>query len=98
MQASYRYLERRRAIRPASIPSSDIYGNEGGYTSGDGSPLLFTVPNPLPGIYTVSVKARPNASLYPDAGYTLRVQEVLVPELNFSGSQNTNGISNAASG
>ncbi|HUS36947.1 MAG TPA: hypothetical protein VM680_16500 [Verrucomicrobiae bacterium] len=83
----------------APVPNSDPYGNEGGYTSTDGSTLLFTVPNPLPGMYTVAVKGRPNAGLYSDAGYTLRVQEVLVPELNFSAGQNaTNGLVNIASG
>jgi hypothetical protein len=84
----------------ASLPSTDSYGNEGGYTSADGGPLLFTTPNPLPGLYTVVVKGRPvpNTTLYPDAGYTLRVQEVLVPELNFSAEQNTNGIPNEAFG
>lgn len=82
----------------AGIPNNDTYGNEGGYTSTDGSALLFTVPNPLPGLYTLAVKGRPNANLYPDAGYTLRVQEVLVPELNFGAFQNTNGLVNVASG
>jgi hypothetical protein len=77
-----------------ALPSPDVYGNEGGYTSPDGSTVLFTVPNPLPGLYTLAVKARPNANLYPDASYHLRVQEVLVPELNFSPTQNTNGLIN----
>jgi hypothetical protein len=83
----------------APIPNGDQYGNEGGYTSTDGSTLLFTQPNPLPGLYTLVVKGRPNLNnTYPDAGYTLRIQEVLVPELNFSTSFNTNGLVNVASG
>jgi hypothetical protein len=82
----------------AGIPSNDPYGNEGGYNSTDGNSLLFTIPNPLPGLYTLALKGRPNGSAYPDAGYALRIQEVLVPELNFSETQNTNSLVNFASG
>jgi large repetitive protein len=83
----------------AAIPATDTYGNEGGYASTEGNALLYTVPNPLPGLYTVSVKARPvSTTVFPDASYALRVQEILVPEINFGADQNTNGLSNVVSG
>ncbi|MGZ8898970.1 MAG: hypothetical protein ACXW3Z_02655, partial [Limisphaerales bacterium] len=83
----------------APIPTPDVYGNEGGYASTEGHTALYTVPNPLPGLYTVSVKARPSSTtIYPDASYNLRVQEILVPETNFSADQNTNGLSNVVTG
>jgi uncharacterized repeat protein (TIGR02543 family) len=81
----------------APIPNGDVYGTEGGYNSTDGSTLLYTIPNPIPGLYTLALKGRPNQSTYTDAGYTLRVQEILVPELNFTAEQNTNGLVNTAS-
>jgi hypothetical protein len=54
--------------------------------------------NPIPGLYTLVVKGRPLAGNYTDATYTLRLQEVLVPELNFTASLNTNGLSHSGSG
>src|SRR6185436_11199695 len=68
----------------APVPAADVYGIEGGYTSTDGGTALFTLPNPAPGVYTLVVKARAAGTSYPDASYTIRLQEVLVPELNFS--------------
>ncbi len=86
----------------ASVTGSttDTYGNEGGYAVNvsDGHPVIVSVPNPSLGTYSVMVKARSVSSSYPDASYTLRVQEILVPELNFSGDLNTNGLSNEVSG
>lgn len=83
-----------------TLPSQalDGYGTEGGYTTADAHPSMITLPNPLPGVYRVVVKARAVGTSYPDASYTLRVQEILVPELNFSSDQNPNGLSNEASG
>jgi uncharacterized repeat protein (TIGR02543 family) len=80
------------------LPAADVYGTEGGYTSSDGGTALFTLPNPTPGLYTLVVKARAAGASYPDASYTIRLQEVLVPELNFSAQMNTNGISHTVSG
>ena len=82
----------------APVPSPDAYGNEGGYTTTDGNALLYTLPNPLPGKYTMVVKGRPVTGAYPDASYTLRIQEVLVPEVNFAANMNENGLSNVATG
>jgi large repetitive protein len=82
----------------AAVPTGDTYGTEGGYTSTDGHSTLYTVPNPAPGIYTLVVKGRPLGFSYTDATYTLRLQEMLVPELNFSASLNTNGLANSVSG
>src|SRR4051794_8861531 len=50
----------------ASVPSPDSYGNEGGYTTTDGSATLYSYPNPIPGIYTLAVKARAVSTSYPD--------------------------------
>lgn len=81
-----------------TVSPNDPYGNEGGQASTDGNSTLLSVPNPAPGIYTLVVKGRPINSNYPDASYTLRLQEILVPEINFGADQNTNGLSNAVSG
>ena len=69
---------------------------------------VITIPNPAPGTYSLEVKA---ASLndgavahgdfnieFPEASYTLRVHQPLIPALNFSSAQNTNGFSNVAAG
>jgi hypothetical protein len=82
----------------AGVPSSDRYGNEGGYASTDGSSTLYSIPNPIPGVYSLVVKGRASGANYTDASYTLRLQEMLVPEINFSSDQNTNGLSNTISG
>ena len=78
--------------------STDTYGNEGGYPVMDGHPAITTIANPIPGTYSVAVKARGSSSSYPDASYTLRLQEILVPELNYSANQNTNGLASEVSG
>lgn len=79
--------------------SADSYGNEGGYAIADGGPTIVTLPNPVTGLYTLAVKARQSSpGVYPDASYTLRVQEILVPELNFASELNTNGLSNETAG
>ena len=77
--------------------SSDSYGNEGGYAPADGHSAILTLPNPVVGPYSLMVKARAVSGNYPDASYTLRLEEVLAPELNFSSELNTNGLSNQAS-
>ncbi len=77
---------------------SDSYGNEGGYPPTDGHAAIVTLANPNVGTYSLMVKARPLGTSNPDASYTLRVQEILAPELNFSEEQNVNGLSNEASG
>ncbi len=77
---------------------ADNYGGEGGYVPLDGHPTIVTLPNPNVGSYTLAVKSRPVATSYPDASYTLRVREILVPLLNFSSDENTNGLSNEVSG
>jgi len=83
----------------APVPANDFYGNEGGYTTTDGSSTLFTMPNPVPGTYTLVVKGRANSSgNYTDASYTLHLQEMLIPELNFGSDLNTNGLPNMVSG
>ena len=76
----------------------DSYGTEGGYVASDGHPTIVTLPNPAAGTYSLMTKARQSGGGYPDASYTLRVQEILVPELNFSSDQNTNGLSHEVSG
>lgn len=76
----------------------DAYGNDGGITPHALNANILTVANPVPGVYTIAVKARVNSGVYPDANYTLRVRQIPAPELNFSSAFNTNGLSNAASG
>jgi hypothetical protein len=82
----------------ASGLAAESYGNEGGYPALVGHPTIATIANPVPGTYSVAVKARLVSTSYPDATYTLRVQELLVPEMNFSAEQNTNGLDNKVSG
>jgi hypothetical protein len=77
---------------------ADPYGNEGGYDTTNGHGTIVTVPNPVKGPYSVLVKARPLGAIAQNAVYTMRVQEILVPELNFTSEQNTNGLSHEVSG
>ncbi len=82
----------------AGTQPADTYGNEGGYPIIDGHPTIATIANPTPGKYSVAVKARAMTTSYPDASYTLRVQEILAPEMNFTADLNTNGLGNQVSG
>ncbi len=79
-------------------PSTDAYGNEGGLPSTDAHNTLVTVPNPVPGIYTLVVKGRASNGTYPDASFSIRLQEMLTPEINFDEAMNANGLVNAVSG
>lgn len=81
-----------------SVLSADNYGNEGGFAPQDGHTSILTISNPDIGVYTLAVKARQFANSYSDAKYTLRVQEILTPDLNFASDFNTNGLSNSVSG
>lgn len=84
---------------PGGLSSQkDLYGNDGGDVPDLINTNILTVPNPVPGVYTLAVKARVAGTVYPDASYTLRVRALPVPELNFSEELNTNGLSNVASG
>jgi hypothetical protein len=84
----------------------DDYGNEGGYQAGsqntppyvDVHSNIVTVANPYAGMYSVAVKGRVLGGSYQNAAFKLRIREVLVPELNFSERQNTNGLSNEVTG
>ncbi len=81
--------------------SVDAYGNEGGQLGGEAQTNLLTIPNPVAGTYSVLVKARGSSSPQFDAAnarYTLRVQEILVPQINFGSHENTNGLSHAVAG
>lgn len=84
---------------PGGLSSpKDAYGNDGGANPSDINTNILTIANPTNGIYTLAVKARPFGTTYPDASYTLRIRQVLTPELNFSSEFNTNGLSHVASG
>lgn len=76
----------------------DPYGNEGGYATTNGHGTIYTMANPVSGAYTMVVKARPLATIPQSASYTIRVQEVLAPELNFASEQNINGLFNETAG
>jgi len=78
--------------------SPDPYGNEGGYTSTSQHPSSITLPNAVPSVYSLVIKARQLQSFgYPDASYLIRVRQILTPTINFDGGQNTNGLSNSVS-
>lgn len=86
--------------------AQDFYGNEGGYQAGslnnppfvDVHSNIVTVANPYAGMYSLAIKGRVLGGSYQNAAFKLRIKEVLVPELNFSESQNTNGLSNEVTG
>src|SRR5262249_38567655 len=78
--------------------SLDDYGNEGGQTLALLATNNIPLPAPTNGLYSLMVKARAAPAVYPDANYTVRVRQVPVIDLNFSELQNTNGLSNVASG
>lgn len=73
--------------------NADVYGNEGGYRPPIGHAKILTIPNPRAGKYSLAVKARPLGTTTNNAAYTLRVQELLTPQLNFSSDENSNGLS-----
>lgn len=76
--------------------AADSYGNDGGLAPLYLGTNIITVPNPTPGTYRVAIKARASgAGIYPDAGYTLRVRQLIAPDLNFSADFNTNGLDNS---
>jgi hypothetical protein len=77
--------------------AAEAYGNEGGLTPVDGNANIITLANATPGNYLVLVKARSSGAIFPDASYTLRISEILCPQLNFSQELNTNGLRNTAS-
>jgi len=78
--------------------SQDTYGNEGGYPPSFGAASIVTMPSIAAGTYSLMVKARAVSGSYSGAAYTVRVRQLLVPELNFSDDLNTNGLSNSFSG
>jgi hypothetical protein len=78
--------------------SVDDYGGEGGQVAPNLATNNINLPSPTNGIYTLMVKARTVASGYPDANYTVRVRQIPLIDLNFSSEQNTNGLSNVATG
>lgn len=75
----------------------DLYGNEGGATPSGIHTNILTIANPTNGTYTLAVKARALGTAYPDASFTLRIRQMPVPELNFTGSLDTNGLGHSAS-
>jgi large repetitive protein len=81
----------------------DSYGNFGGtnFQSQNGTfwdhATLLTVPNPQPGVYSVSVYGADNGSgTYPDASYVLQVQAKPPPLVSFDGG--TFAVTNQAPG
>ena len=82
----------------ARVTPADNYGNGGGQSPTAGDASIVTVPNPVPGPYTLVVKARAQGGIIPNASYNLLVRQVPVPDLNFTPEFNTNGLSNVATG
>jgi len=77
----------------------DGYGNYGGtnwqWLSGD----LITIPNPMPGTYSLSVYAADDGTgTYPDASYTVAASFPLLPQLSFSPELDTATLTNVAAG
>ena len=74
------------------------YGSDGGQSAGSvNDPNLITVANPAPGVYSLIVQGGQSGG-YPDASYVLRVRQPVMPELNFAGNLNTNGLTNILGG
>src|SRR5258707_3445018 len=82
----------------AALFSPDDYGNEGGQASTIVANNSIPLASATNGVYSLVVKARTSASPYPDANYTIRIRQVPIIDLNFSEEQNTNGLSNMATG
>jgi hypothetical protein len=77
----------------------DTYGNYGGTGAQWVSGNLVTIPNPTPGIYSLSVYAADNGSgTYPDASYKVDVSIPTLPQLSFSPELNSGSLSNVVSG
>ena len=58
---------------PLTPYPTDTYGNDGGTTYEWQDPAFIDIPNPTPGLYTLTVQAA-SSSGYPDAAYTLLIQ------------------------
>lgn len=75
------------------------YGTEGGEAPMASHASLITVPEPVPGVYSLVVKgSSSDGSQFPDATYLLRIRCQEPSPLNFSETQNGNGQSHTASG
>jgi hypothetical protein len=81
------YLNAGAAL--VGVQHLDHYGNYGGTNSQwtDGS--LITVPNPQPGVYSLSVYAASIGGSFPAAQYVLRVRAVPPTEVGFDGDSFT---------
>ena len=78
---------------------TDYYGNYGGQNVTHWHSDLVTVPNPVPGVYSLIVNASDGSyGTGQNASYTLHIRKHVIPDLNFTESMNTNGLSNIASG
>jgi large repetitive protein len=77
--------------------TQDLYGNDGGVVIETGNATALTLANPTNAVYTLLIKARPIGGAYLDASYLLRLRELEAPTLNFSSSENTNGLTHSVS-
>jgi len=93
------------ALRPGSglpMPSGWWwwwYGHDGGQTAGRVEATdILTIPAPVPGVYSTTLKASQDGADFPDARVNLILRRLEVGELNFSADDNGNGRSHTASG
>jgi len=96
----------RLALRPGSgLPMPEewwwwlSYGQDGGQTAGRvGTTDILTIPAPLPGVYSATLKAGHDGTRFADARVDLVLRRLEVGELNFSADDNGNGRSHSVSG
>jgi hypothetical protein len=88
-------------VSPTSDEVQDYgeYGNYGGTNEQWNSYDLITIPNPQPGVYSLSVYAAEGASynIYPDASYTVAASVPPLPPLSFCPELDGPGVTNVVS-
>ena len=82
-----------------NLVGASVYGNYGGTNYQWTSANLITIPNPVPGTYSLAVYGADNGTgTYPDASYVLQVNAPLVTPLSFSPEFDSPTLTNVASG
>jgi len=82
----------------ANLPYGLSYGLYSGYGYSYYSESIITIPNPVPGTWSIMVGDPDYYTTLNNSSYRLVIEEAPPPDLNIDASLNTNGNSNIASG
>lgn len=90
------------AAAPYPMATPNRYGADGGVTAQPQWLLtniqtgVITIPNPSPSDFSITVQAAGSGTNYPDANVRFWVRDLVIPDLNFDSTLNTNGLANVA--